>query len=60
MLAFTLIDADNKKADYMIHPSDEAELPTDNKYIQRLVKQGYLQEVEVAKVNPVTNPQKDK
>ena len=68
LLAFTLI-VDGKNLDCIIPPSETKELPSDNAYIKRLVKQKFLEELAEVKVssngvsnkpqNEVTNPQKD-
>jgi hypothetical protein len=56
MLAFSLHDSDpsKKPTDYIVHPNAEKELPADSQYVERLVKQGYLQEVPETK--PATQP----
>jgi hypothetical protein len=40
------------KTDYIVHPGATSSLPSDNQYVQRLVKQSMLEEVASA---PVTN-----
>lgn len=53
-LMFSLT-TETKPMDYIIHPSEECELPASNKYVERLAKQNIIAEVaEATKITPKT------